>query len=90
MTQKTDAGKVMDALEAGGSVRWFFTQGGAAVCKPDGSRNPDVTCSYETSWDLMNRNLIVRTEPDVPGYPHFADNHRSSVYRTASKNDPAP
>jgi hypothetical protein len=88
--ETTEADTVMGVLKADGSLRYFFLQGGVAVCSPNGAPNPEVPCSMKTFLDLRERGLVTMTKHNVMGYPYFADNHRSDVYRAASKNTPTP
>ena len=80
MPQSTEA-EVLKVLEEGGSLRYFFLEGGVAVHGKDGAPLRTVTCSTETFLKLREEKKIDQTEKLNTGYPYYANNVKSAVYR---------
>ena len=72
---------VLEVLRNGGSLRYFFLHGGVAVHGADGAPLRDITCPMEVFFDLRKREVVEMTEREKSGYPYYANNHKSSVYR---------
>lgn len=73
--------KVLGLLKDGGSLRYFFLEGGVAIHGKDGApMNPPQCCSVQVFLDLRERKLIDMTQREVTGYPYYANHHKSSVY----------
>lgn len=79
--------QVLEGLKHGGTLRYFFLDGGVAVPGNDGS--PQAKCFVEitTFLGLRERGFIdTKGESDiVGGYPYYANNHKSQIYRIAEK-----
>ncbi|MCA9355468.1 hypothetical protein KC865_02880 [Candidatus Kaiserbacteria bacterium] len=84
MNQALTSEEVLEVLGEGGSLKYFFLDGGVAVMLPDGSPKPECYCPIEVFLQLRSNGTIQATEKNVTGYPYFANNHRSDVYRIAT------
>lgn len=80
-----EEGSVLKSLKEGGSLRYFFLHGGVAVHGQDGSPDRTQTCAIGTFLDLRDKELIEQTEREVTGYPYYANNRKSSIYRITQK-----
>ncbi len=76
-----EAKRVMKLLEAGGSLRYFYLEGGVAVHNADDTPNRKEKCDTVTFLGLREQGVIEQTQRDVSGYPYYANNARASVYR---------
>ena len=79
--EAVEAKEVLGVLNEGGSVRYFAVAGWQAVHNKDGEPFPTQKCSVTVFLHLREKGLIDMSERNVMGYPYYADNHRSDVYR---------
>ncbi len=79
--EMAEAINLLGILHEGGSIRYFAVAGGQAVHGKDGKPMPSEKCSITVFLDLRENGMIEMTERNVMGYPYYADNHRSDVYR---------
>lgn len=72
--------KILRMLAEGGSLWYFYLDGGVAV--HDGKGEPTKErCDIQTFLDLREKGLIDAGEKKEHGYPFYANNLKSQIYR---------
>jgi|GEM_PF-5439115 len=85
MSNASGVQELMKVLEDSGSLRYFFVEGGVTVHDKTDTPVRGMRVSTATFLDLRNRGVIEMTQREKGGYPHYANNHKSSVYKLAKK-----
>lgn len=72
--------KILRVLVEGGSLWHFYLDGGVAVHNKEGEPTNE-RCNIQTFLDLREKGLINAGEKKETGYPFYANNTKSQVYR---------
>lgn len=72
---------LLERLRDGASLRYFAVHGGVALHSNTGEPDREARIRIADFLDLREKGFIEMTERNKLGYPHYANNHRSDVYR---------